>query len=217
MNKTFAAFLFSLMLALPLQAASPAAKAPLAKNQMPPTDIHLVRYAYAAEWTGGGVIPYGQAGVVVLADLKNDQYQLQLVRNDGLLMGRVVQQGVFAFFGATGEHMEPSYDLLLGMDILGVPVGLSTLTDWIQGKDGRGPIAKAQIQRDEGGNPKVLLEDGWTIRYEGWEKAKGDDFLVPTAWELRHEYGLRLRLELVEAEAYSGLRVPDDYQPISIR
>lgn len=216
MNKTLAALLFTLTLALPLQATSPAT-AP-GQKLLAPTDVHLVRYAYAVEWSGaGGVIPQGQAGVAVLVDLKNDQHQLQLVRSDGVLVGRMVQQGVYAFFGATGEHMEPSYDLLVGMGILGVPVGLSTLADWAQGKDGRGPAAKARIQHNEDGTPKALREEGWTVRYEGWTNAKGDAFPVPTAWELTHEYGLQLRLELVEAEGYSGLRIPDDYNPISIR
>lgn len=215
MKIPLAALLFTLALAFPLQAA-PADVQPY--RQLADTDVHLVRYAYAVEWTGaGGVAPQGQAGVAVLVDLKNDQHQLQLVDGEGRLAGRMVQQGMYAFFAATGEPMEPSYDLMLGMGMLGVPVGLSTLADWAQGKDGRGPAGKARIERDGQGNPKVLREAGWTIRYEGWTIAKGDAFAVPTAWELSHDYGLWMRLELVEAEGYSGLRIPDDYRPITIR
>ena len=216
MRTCLAVFACVLALALPTHAAAPQ----VASGETEATDapVRLVRYAYEVSWEGGSPLNrQGKVGVAVLADLEHDQQQLQLVRDDGYLMGRMVQQGTIAFGGATGQNMEPTFDLMVGMQMLGVPVGLASFIDWAQAQDSRGPLAKAVVSRNTAGVPESLEEDGWKVYYSAWAQASGTAMDVPAQWSIEHESGLVMRLTLVAAEAYSNDTLPQDYNPIQIR
>lgn len=216
MRTCLAVFACVLALALPTHAADPQ----VASNATETSDdpVRLVRYAYEVSWRGGSLLkPEGKVGVAVLADLERDQQQLQLVREDGYLMGRMVQQGTIAFGGATGQNMEPTFDLMVGMQMIGVPVGLASFIDWAQAQDSRGPLDKAVVVRNAAGMPESLEEDGWKVRYSAWVQASGTAMDVPAQWTITHEDGLEMHLSLVAAEAYSNDTLPADYNPIQIR
>lgn len=216
MRTFFCLFAFVLTLSMPLHAAAPSHVAAAGENI--DDQVRLIRYAYEVSWEGGsGWRKSGRVGVAVLVDLEHDQQQLQLVREDGHLMGRLVQQGTLAFMGATGENMEPMLDLMVGMHFLDTPVGLGTFADWARGHDGRGPLDQALIEYDERGQPVSLDEDGWQVRYANWTQASGLEVSVPAQWTITHERGLSMSLDLVAAEAYSSETAPKDYNPIQIR
>lgn len=215
MRTLFFVFALALGAALPLHASAPVSSGTLVDSNG--TAARLVRYAYEVSWAGGtGLVPSGTVGVSVIVDAQHDQQRVQLVRHDGELMGQLVQQGTMAFVGATGQNMEPTFDLMVGAHFLGAPVGLATLVDWAQARDGRGPVAKASVSYSDEGIPVTLNEEGWQVRYDSWTQAQGLEVPVPQQWSIVNEGGLVMKLKLVAAEAYSQDTVPADYNPIHI-
>lgn len=205
-----------LAIALPAAADAPSARPATASAS---SATHLARYVYEVSWTGGEgrVGKEGSLDVMLQVDLEADQQTLHLVRKDGFQLGRVLQAGTSAFVSMNDRETQAVYDLTLGAYAFGFPLGLSTVAEWLQGRDATGPFEKAYIERNAAGEPKRLSEFNWVVEYGKWEKAPATAFPVPSTVVLIYAgSNLRVEMKLVEAQTFDSQNLPMGYRAIKL-
>lgn len=111
--------------------------------------------------------PFGQG----LAQLTTSERGAQLTMSDGQV-----------YAAADSEA--------LTREVLGYPLPLARLTDWVRGR-----AATGELELDGSGRPLLLRHDGWRIDYE----YDGDDAqALPNRLVARRDDGLELRLRIDE-------------------
>lgn len=75
--------------------------------------------------------------------------------------------------GAVLEHADgstetaPDADALLAQ-VLGTPLPVASLRDWLQGRPG--PVGVTAMQRDAQGRPETFSQEGWQLRFSRYDE-----------------------------------------------
>lgn len=131
------------------------------------------------------------------------------VSTDDMLITSALGQGIaritrdgaeINLITADGKEYQAANAETLTESVLGWPLPLAGLPDWVLGRPGQG--RPAQLRRDDSGQVSAIAQDGWNIDYLAWREA------LPARINMRHD-GFQgrgaIEIRLVIDQIKSGL------------
>lgn len=115
-------------------------------------------------------------------------------------IARITRDGAeTSLITADGKEYRAADAETLTESVLGWPLPLAGLPDWVLGRPAQG--RPAQLRRDDSGQVSAIAQDGWNIDYLAWREA------LPSRINLRHD-GVQgrgaIEIRLVIDELKSG-------------
>jgi len=95
-------------------------------------------------------------------------------------IARITRDGTaIILITADGKQYRAADAESLTESVLGWPLPLAGLPDWVLGRPAQG--RPAQLRRDDSGQASTIAQDGWSIDYLAWHEA------LPARINLRHD------------------------------